>query len=141
MKSSKHNCKEELQNVDLKATPARLAVLDVLETTEMPLDVNMISAKLQKRHQYADPATVFRIINIFTQRGITKQLQLNEGKFRYELSSKIDHHHFVCQKCGRIEDISDCGVSAFEKQIEKKKGLLIKSHTLEFFGICQNCQE
>jgi Fe2+ or Zn2+ uptake regulation protein len=55
---------------------------------------------LEKNNIKSDPATVFRIVNMFTEKGLTKQIQLNEGKFRYELSSKEDHHHLICEKCG-----------------------------------------
>ncbi|MBI2074622.1 MAG: transcriptional repressor, partial [Candidatus Levybacteria bacterium] len=87
-----------------------------------------------------DKVTVFRIINALFEKGIVKSVQLNEGKLRYEHSAKADHHHLVCEKCGNIEDISDCNIEALEKDIEKKKKFKVKSHSLEFFGICNLCQ-
>ncbi len=135
-----HDCKEELRSVALKATPARLLVLKLLETSLKPLDVGTIIDYLKKHHRGVDQATVFRIINLFTQRGLTRQIQLNEGKFRYELSSRSDHHHFMCEKCGIIEDISDCNIEKLEKEIAKKKNFLVQSHSLEFFGTCNQCQ-
>src|SRR3712207_3323769 len=105
-----HDCKDELRESDLKATPARLAVLQLLEQTDTPVDVASIISYLEDHKIKTDPATVFRIMNIFTQRGIAKQIQLNEGKARYELSSDSDHHHLICEGCGNIQDISDCGI-------------------------------
>lgn len=137
---SKHNCKEELRNVTLKATPARLAVLDILEKSDRPLDIATIIDFLEKNNIQADPATVFRIINSFTDRGITKQIQLNEGKARYEHASKKDHHHLICEKCGSLEDVSDNFISDIEKEIQRNKKFLIKRHSVEFFGICKRCQ-
>ena len=135
-----HNCSEELRQVELKITPARLAVLDILEKTDKPIDIATIIDYLETNNIKADPATVFRIINAFTDKGITKQIQLNEGKFRYEHSSKKDHHHLICEKCGSLEDISDNFISDIEKEIQRKKKFLIKRHSLEFFGICKLCQ-
>lgn len=135
-----HDCKIELREHTLKATPARLAVLKLLESTDKPLDVTAIAQFVWQQQIGADPATIFRIINILTEHGIIKQLQLGEGKFRYEYAAKADHHHLVCTNCGDIEDISDCPIIALEKAIAKKKRFLIKSHSLEFFGICQQCQ-
>lgn len=136
----KHDCKAELKTADLKVTPARLAVLNLLEIADVPLGVGVISNYLAQKNIKVDPATVFRIINLFTNRGIVKQIHLNEDKFRYELSSKIDHHHLICENCGAIEDVSDCNISALEKDIRKKKGFITKSHSLEFFGVCIKCQ-
>ena len=135
-----HDCKEELRESDLKVTPARLAVLKVLERTHTPVDVASIISSLDKQAIKTDPATVFRIMNVFTERGIAKQIQLQEGKSRYELAANADHHHLVCTQCGDIEDISDCGIDVLEKEIKKKKNFLVKSHSLEFFGIRKSCQ-
>jgi len=136
-----HNCKTELKDADMKATPARLAILQLLEKTDEPIDVATITDFLKRNNIKADQATIFRIVNMFTDRGLTRQIQLNEGKFRYELSSKPDHHHLICEKCAKIEDISDCAVGILEKEIEKKKQFKIISHSLEFFGTCADCQK
>lgn len=136
-----HNCKEELKSANLKVTPARLGVLQALEATTTPMDVTAILTYLENYNIAADPATVFRIMNSFTEKGIAKPIQFNEGKLRYEHTGRADHHHFICEKCGSIEDISACNISALEKDIQQKKGLLITHHSLEFFGICTNCQK
>ncbi len=137
----KHDCKDELREAELKATPARVAILQLLEQTDKPIDVSSIIDYLKAHDMEADQATVFRIINAFTKKGLTKQLQFHEGKFRYELVSKGEHHHLICENCGSIEDISDCNISDLEKDIEKKKQFKVKSHALEFFGLCSNCQK
>ena len=136
----RHNCTDELREVDLKATPARLAVLKLLEDSKQPIDVSSIKDYLDKKSIKTDPVTVFRIINTFTEKGITKQIQFNEGKFRYELASKDEHHHLICKTCGSIEDISDCNIEDLEKEIESRKGFKVQSHSLEFFGVCGRCQ-
>ena len=136
----KHDCKTELNDVSLRATPARLALMTLLEKSDKPLDVHTMIKFLEKKDIKTDPATVFRIINMFTEKGLVKPIQLNEGKFRYELKNKTDHHHLVCEKCGEIEDISDCNIAILEKEISKKKKFLVKNHNLEFFGICKSCQ-
>ena len=135
-----HNCKDELKEVSLKATPARLAVLEFLEKIDAPADVSSIIKHLSQKNIDADPATVFRIINSFTSKGLTKQIQLHESKFRYELSSKKDHHHLICENCGKIEDVSDNFIAGIEKGIKDKKKFLVKRHSIEFFGVCSQCQ-
>lgn len=136
----KHNCKTELNDADLRATPARVAVMKLLETTDAPVDVATIIDYLTQQDIKTDPATAFRIINMFTEKGLVKQISFHEGKLRYELSNKADHHHLICEQCGKIEEISDCAIPGLEKDIQKKKGFIVKRHALEFFGICAHCQ-
>lgn len=135
-----HDCKTELRDVDLKVTPARLGVLAALEEAETPLDVQTVISYLDIRNIKADKVTVFRIMNSLTEKGLAVPVQLNEGKLRYEHAEKADHHHFICENCGSIEDISDCNIEVLEKEILKKKELVVKRHSLEFFGICKQCQ-
>ena len=137
----KHDCREELNAVNLRATPARIALMSLLETTDKPIDVQSMIQYLDENDIKTDPATVFRIVNMFTEKGLLKPIQLNEGKYRYELASISDHHHLVCESCGNIEDISDCSIDLLEKDIETKKEFKVTSHSLEFFGICANCQK
>jgi Fur family transcriptional regulator, ferric uptake regulator len=141
MNKQLHDCKTELKEVNLKVTPARLGVLQVLEKSSKPLDIASVTHYLDKKQIKADQATIFRIINMFTEKGLVVPVQFNEGKFRYEYGPKADHHHFICENCGAIEDISDCHIDELEKEIRSKKKLLIKRHSLEFFGLCLDCQK
>lgn len=135
------NYKNELKKFDLRATPARIAAMQSLERIKEPADIKTITDYLRKNEVKIDPATVFRMMNTFTEKGITKQIQLEEGKARYELSSKGDHHHLVCGNCGKIEAIFDNVIPKMEKEIQKKQKFLVKRHSLEFFGLCINCQK
>lgn len=137
----KHDCKNELNEVNLKATPARMALMNLLESTDKPVDVQTMIEYLDSRDIKTDPTTVFRIVNMFTEKGLLKTILLNEGKSRYELASLADHHHLMCISCGSIQDMSDCNIDVLENHIEKKKNFKVTSHSLEFFGICANCQK
>lgn len=135
-----HDCKTELNDASLRATPARIALMQLFESTKTPLDVQSMIEYLREKNIKTDPATVFRIMQMFTQKGLTRQLDFQEGKFRYELAGD-EHHHLMCTKCGDIEDISDCNISVLQKDIEIKKQFRVLRHSLEFFGICKKCQK
>lgn len=126
----------ELRSVNLKVTPARIAVLKLLESHDTPVD----SGHFLDSHKDlgVDRVTIFRILNSFVESGLAKKVEFQEGKARYEKAGG-DHHHFICEKCGSIEDVSDCHIDNLISDIQKKKGILIKRHSLEFFGLCKNC--
>ncbi len=125
-----HDCREELRAASLKITSTRLQILHLLENAALPLDVAQI-----RRRVHADRVTVFRILNTLSDKGLVHAIQLHEDKFRYEYAGKPEHHHFVCDRCGAVEDIRGCSV-----KIPKKKGMLITRHSLEFFGLCADCR-
>lgn len=135
-----HNCEEELKQAALQITPARLAAMRLFESQENPLDAQYLIDHLQKKLG-VDRVTVFRILNTFVEKGLLRKLEFGEGKARYELAKTIDHHHLLCENCGRIEDITDTIIPKMEKNLQKTHKFLIKRHSLEFFGICSNCQK
>lgn len=133
------NYKTILQKQQLRITPARLAVLSYLEQNEHPLAVDEIVRHVKEEHDEADRATIYRILETFSEKGITVRLEFGEGKYRYELAGD-DHHHLICENCGKIEDISDCNIGTLEKEIMEKKQFIVKRHSLEFYGVCSLCQ-
>lgn len=134
-----HDCADELRSVDLRATPARLGVLAVLEQATIPVSASDILAYLKSKKILADEATVFRILRVYTDKGLIKTIQFHEDKMRYEHAAKPSHHHFVCTGCGAISDVTGCTVNDLEKHIEKTKGAKVFRHSLEFFGTCRRC--
>jgi Fur family ferric uptake transcriptional regulator len=135
-----HNCKDELKASNLKATPARVGVMKFLESVGNPADAETILRDLNKEGINADPATIYRILDILYKKGLIQKIELGEGKYRYE-KSENHHHHLICTNCGKIEDIEGDFVSNLENKIREKNGFLVKSHSLEFFGLCKNCQK
>jgi len=80
-----HDCTTELHDLNLRATPARIAILKFLEKAKEPIDISTIREYLNKNQLDTDPATIFRIMNTFTDKGITLPVQFQEGKTRYEV--------------------------------------------------------
>ncbi len=138
--NTSHDCRSELRNADLRVTPARLGVLASLEKSEAPLDVTGIRAYLERHDIPADEATVFRILGAFLKTGLTKPVQFNDGKLRYEYAGKPPHHHFVCERCGSVSDVTGCTATALERSIESALGATVTRHSLEFFGLCKRCR-
>ena len=130
------NKQQILHKNGLKSTSARLAVLELLEKQSNPSDVSSVVENLENQ---VDQATIYRILEVLTKKGIINRFDFGEGKYRYELQ-KNHHHHLVCDNCDRIEDIEVDFLKDMESRIRSKKGFLVKSHSLEFFGLCRNCQ-
>jgi len=134
-----HNCSEELKEAGLKVTPIRLETMQFLEKSDQPVDANTIHDHLNENNINADPATVFRMMNLFTEKGITKQVKFLEVQTRYELSNKKHHHHLLCVNCGRVEEVEGDLLKLMEDEIYSKNGFKVDYHTLEFYGHCKNC--
>ncbi len=139
MTRSVHSCEKEIQEANLKITPARLATLRFFEQYDIPVDAKSLIDYLQKQLAI-DRATGFRILNTFVENDLLRKIEFGEGKSRYERANKKDHHHLICESCGTITDVADTVLPDLEKKLVKKTGFLITRHSLEFFGLCRQCQ-
>ncbi len=131
---------DKLRLKGFRVTKVRLAILTLLHKNNSPFDVETIKYGLQKNKIFADAATIYRCLNAFTNEGLLRRLEFEEGKYRYELiDSNNHHHHLVCNNCGNVEDIT-IHEKTILAQVKRKSDFEILKHSLEFFGRCADCQ-
>ena len=134
------NNEKELQKLGIESTPVRQAILHIIEEYKVPVDVASISLSLEKHKIKADKVTIYRTLDLLSEKGLLSRLEFQEGKFRYELV-KSDHHHLICTNCGKIDAIEDTWIEDLKKEIKKKKKFLVQRHSMEFYGLCSDCQK
>lgn len=133
---------EFLRTRHYKLTGPRREIIRILNKSNRPLSVQEIHQQLSDTT--ADLASVYRTINLLCDLGVITKLDFHEKLYRYELSDAFapHHHHLICRKCGSIENIFEqCLPKGFEKKIRQRSGFEVKSHILEFYGVCESCAE
>jgi Fur family ferric uptake transcriptional regulator len=127
-----------LRKSGYKATGPRLAILTAFKKAKNPLSAQELIEMLPKN---IDQATVYRTMRSLAEKGIIKKIDLRHNHAHYELANAQEHHHLICIRCGRIEDVHQCGVEEIEKSIirSSKHFAEIKQHSLEFYGLCKSC--
>lgn len=108
-------------------------IIKILSTALKPIDVETLIEKLK-----VNKTTIYRQIDKLLLRNLIVDVEFGDGKKRYELKSLGHHHHLICKKCGKLEDVT-IDEESILKQIKVKSGFKIESHSLEFFGFCNNC--
>ncbi len=131
----------QLRSVSLKATPKRIAILDILEHSKKPLTAEGVHKAL--RGKLIDQATIYRTLKDLTAKNILRQIDFQHGHAHYELASGPDHHHLVCMRCGRVEDFTGCDFKDIKARAlrQTRHFKKVANHTLELFGICTSCEK
>lgn len=128
-----------LRNAGYKLTPPRRAVLEVIQQEGEHLNPNEILRQAQAIHPQTGRATVYRTLELLTELGIVRPIYVGEHGPTY-IRAEGGHHHLVCSQCGAIVDFDQCVADGMERELEVKFGFEIRSHLLEFYGICQSCR-
>lgn len=128
---------QNLKEQGHRITPQRQSILDVMK--DHPMTVDEIHSSLTNKD--VDLASVYRTVKLLKQTGLIQEIDFGDGKKRYELLDRTDHHHhIVCNSCGVIEDIIFPNEERLLRHVKNQSQFIVKRHTLEFFGLCQNCQ-
>jgi Fe2+ or Zn2+ uptake regulation protein len=83
--------------------------------------------------------TVYRNLQRLVQEGRIGAAQLGARSLHYDPTTDA-HDHFVCQQCGRVEDLMESAAEP-ARQAAHHAGHDVTSHTLVLFGRCRECRE
>ncbi len=136
------NMRNILKEKGYKATPARLAILEIFADNKLPMNAENIYKKLKsnKSQRKVNEATVYRTLTSLEEGGILKRVDLRKDSFYFELNDK-HHHHMICTNCNELEDFENKEIENILGRIVGKSSKFksIKEHSLELFGLCRMC--
>ena len=84
-------------------------------------------------------ATVYRALADLAEAREADTLQSNDGEQLYRACTTEHHHHLICLLCGKTVEIEAEEVEAWASKQAKRFGFAEVSHTIELFGVCENC--
>ena len=122
-----------------RMTPSLRAILSVFHGAMGPIPVSDLLRRLASRRVDTDKVTVYRTLERLLALGVIQEVLLSGEKKYYELAGK-HHHHLVCLSCERVTDwVPDESVLKGEERRLEKQGFRVQYHSLELFGLCQQC--
>jgi Fur family transcriptional regulator, ferric uptake regulator len=130
--------RELLRKAGVRATPARIAVLQELRAATSPLTHADLAEKLVPVG--FDKATVFRNLADLTDAELISRTELGDHVWRFEAIDPAHpgsekHPHFVCVECGGVTCLGDMEFTSTSKRRAKTIGriteILIKGHCTE----------
>ncbi len=123
-----------------RITHARKAIVELMLEGNGPMSAAELHVLLQKRGTEVNTVTVYRELAFLEDEGIVHGDTLKDGVKRYCNTVIGHHHHLVCTGCNAVEDIEmENDLDSLERKIRKEKSFNVKSHALEFYGLCEKC--
>lgn len=104
--SDLRSCRAALRNVGLRATPARVAVLQLIRQVDRPLSHADVCDALGEVHW--NRSTLWRNLCDLETAGLVQRRALGDRLYRFEQAqsdaahSMDAHPHFICVSCGDV---------------------------------------
>lgn len=121
---------------NLKVTPQRIAILEVILTFENHPTAEKITEYLRLTHPNISLGTVYKTLDTFLKKGIINKIHNYNDSMRYDAIIE-KHHHLFSSESDRIEDYADDKLDEIiEKYFEKIEipGFKIEDIKLQIVG-------
>ena len=123
-----------------RKTHQRRAILNALEFAPGPLTPQEVLEQASKEHESLGIATVYRNLNSLEEQGEIVAVHLPNDTTRYEPAGRGHHHHFRCEQCEQVFELSaKCPVAILEG-VTLPGGFKVQNHELTLYGLCPDCQ-
>ncbi len=129
-----------LSSLDIRPTPLRRAILEVLLEAGMPLSWKDTFVRLRKRTK-ADKVSLYRNLALFERSGLVHKILGSDGAWRYcarqaeENRCPGNHAHFLCLSCGRMICLEDQPIPT----VMLPEGFTVEGKQLLAYGCCSTC--
>ncbi|WP_118195141.1 Fur family transcriptional regulator [Albibacterium indicum] len=139
--SKREKAERLLRKHNLKVTVPRLSVLSVISEKETATSQPDLEKVLGKS---VDRVTLYRVLNVFEEKGILHKIFDLHGTATYALCSEEcpehihseDHVHFTCSKCNSVYCLNEVTIPTIETPI----GFRVDAVGINAVGICAQCQ-
>lgn len=127
-----------LRRMGMRVTKPRQAICRVLAKSH---DDHLTAAELHRRAEESagtsiDASTVYRTIDTLQTTGLLHHVHLGHGPSVIHLSERSDHHHLVCEVCGRTVDIPLADLRPLTRHIEESHSFVADSVHFALVGRC-----
>ncbi len=126
--------------MQLRMTNQREMILQELEKGEGHLTADELYERVRKNLPRISLATVYRNLEILSEAGIIRKLEISGRQKRFDHEVE-NHDHIFCVQCHRIENLQ---MDKRELKMPKQgamKGYTITGCRLEVTGLCPRCQQ
>ena len=115
-------------------------LLEELKKCDDELSGQELHRKLINKGKSMGLTTVYRNLQILIKHGLIRSRHLPTGEVLYTPVDR-DIHHLTCVQCGETSKMEGCPVKDINIPKKNPKKFQLLFHTLEYFGLCQNCYQ
>ncbi len=136
--------RNELRSRKRRMTAQRELILKVfLDSDDDHLSAEEVYRKILDRRLRISKATVYRTVDLLAEVGLLRKIAFKDGVVRYEVvdKGKHQHHHLICNNCGKVVEFPYDLLDELEKLAEEKTGFEIDDHQVKFYGLCPECRK
>jgi Fur family peroxide stress response transcriptional regulator len=128
--------KRSLEGSGLRCTPQRYAVMAFLMGHNRHHTAAEIFAAVNRVDPRSSRATTYNNLRDLVRAGLVREVAVEGRAARFDAKG-VRHHHFICDRCGKVEDIEWYDVPRPASRSLGKR--ILRGCELIFRGLCTKC--
>lgn len=132
------NFDKMLRSAGLRVTAPRLATMTALASNPHT-DADSILTSVRAQLGTASKQAVYDVLHTLSRHHIVRRVITDGHGSIYELEHHDNHHHLVCNECGRIEDVPCQTGHAPCMEPPEESGVTVHIAEVVYRGLCSSC--
>lgn len=128
-----------LRSHGLRATGPRIAALKEANQAGH-ITVEELRKHITAQIGSVSTQAVYDIVHVLTEKGLMREVRPVDHAAVYEINLHDDHHHFICNHCGRIQDVPARDVKCELLAPAEKYGFSVEATEVTYWGTCAECR-
>jgi Fe2+ or Zn2+ uptake regulation protein len=138
-RESEQELRDALRERGQRITSQRLVIHSALRELDRHVTADQVHAAVSERLPNVSLPTVYATLDLFDELGIVRRISPGEGAVLYD-PRRQDHHHVVCRRCGRVEDIDLSLDTRKAIAAARRRGFEPDHAGLVVSGLCPSCR-
>lgn len=122
-----------------RLTKQRRRIIRELAGLKKYVTVKDLHARLAGLRPRIGLATVYRTLEALRDLGLVAIAAQPHGEAAYLFCRSGHHHHAVCTRCGRVDDVPCRSLPKYERILSHGLRFRLTEHQVEFYGVCARC--
>jgi len=123
-----------------RLTDQRLVVAEALVGGREAMSAQQLYERLRPRNPRLALATVYRALEAQVESGMARRLERRGHVSTYVACEPAHHHHLVCTRCQKVEDLDETILKPVLRGIGDRHGFAVEHERLDFYGLCASCR-
>src|SRR5947199_361030 len=85
-------------------------------------------------------AAALRPLGAQVQDGMGRRLERSGHVSVYVACDPEHHHHLVCERCERVEDLDEKLLQPLLRSVDSRYGFHVNHTALDIYGLCASCR-
>jgi len=130
---------QECRRRGLPLTVQRRTIFEELLTRRDHPSADQVYESVRSRLPNLSRTTVYRVLETLVELGAARKVSHPDAVARFDPVTE-QHHHLVCETCGRLVDLEDSAVPGVALPQTGTAGFRITGYSINFNGVCATCR-